>query len=393
MTRILVVDDSRVIRNAASKMLGHEFDVVTAEDGADAWSQLEQDPSIQVVFTDLQMPGLNGFELLRNIRTAADTGIQNLPVIIVTGVDEDEVARVRALELGATDFITKPFTTIDLVARARSHASYQRITKELRAQTTLDSLTGLANKAGFLQRLQQDIAYARRHHHDLTLVCIEIDEFRNVFLKHGKDTAEKLLTHVAQQLRTTIRKEDTAGRIGLGGFALSLPAGDQHGVEGMVSRLRAEVAQQWTDASGQALALTLRAVVFSPDLAEGPSAQEVFDQGQARLAAAQEAVPQPVVATPIAPPAVTPAPVPAAPPSPLQPTAPPPAAVEPPPAHAEPPLRIDPLLEQIEQGNPQLAIGSMAQILRRLMPLLRLLNPTQRGSLMRFLQQLDKTQH
>src|SRR6185369_13392033 len=110
------------------KMLGGEFDVVTAEDGAEAWSVVEQDLSIHVVFTDLVMPGLNGYELLRNIRTSSDTRIRSLPVIVVTGVDDDEVARVRALELGATDFITKPFTKIDLLARARAHASHQRET-------------------------------------------------------------------------------------------------------------------------------------------------------------------------------------------------------------------------------------------------------------------------
>src|SRR5690349_14858119 len=146
MTRVLVVDDSKVIRNAARKMLGAEFDVVIAEDGSEAWSILENDPAIQVVFTDLVMPGLNGYELLRDIRTAVDPRLRALPVIVVTGVDEDEVARVRALELGATDFVTKPFTSIDLLARARAHASHQRETTQLRAQTTLDQLTGLPNK-------------------------------------------------------------------------------------------------------------------------------------------------------------------------------------------------------------------------------------------------------
>jgi len=143
MTRVLVVDDSKVIRNAARKMLGAEFDVVLAEDGADAWSMLENDASIEVVFTDLIMPGMNGFELLRDIRTAADARLRAMPVIVVTGIEDDEVARVRALELGATDFITKPFTTIDLLARARAHASHQREAAQLRAQTTLDQLTGL----------------------------------------------------------------------------------------------------------------------------------------------------------------------------------------------------------------------------------------------------------
>jgi len=367
MTRVIVVDDSKVIRNAARKMLGSEFDVVTAEDGADAWTQLESDPSIQVVFTDLVMPGVNGYELLRNIRTASDPRIRSLPTIVVTGVEDDEVARVRALELGATDFITKPFTTIDLLARARAHASHQRETTQLRAQTTLDALTGLANKAGFLDRLQQDMAYARRHQQELTLVRIEIDELRAIFLQRGKETAEKLILQIAHLLRATIRKEDTAARIALGGFALSLPAGEPLGVERMVGRLRAEVAKEWAGIVGATFPLKLSAAVLRPPLESGLGAIEALQQCESKLA-------------PWAEPGVPAAPAPAA-------SAPAPLATRQA-APAGSALRIDPLLEQIERGNPQPAIAGMPLVLRRLLPLLRLLNATQRDGLIRFLQQL-----
>jgi diguanylate cyclase (GGDEF)-like protein len=406
MNRVIVIDDSKVIRNAASKMLGSEFDVVTAEDGSDGWILIEQDPLIQVVFTDLVMPGVNGYELLRNVRTSADARIRGLPVIVVTGIEDDEVARVRALELGATDFITKPFTTIDLLARARAHASHQRETSELRAQTTLDALTGLANKAGFLDRMQQDMAYARRHQQQLTLVRIEIDEFRSIFLQRGKDVSERLLCQVAKLLRATIRKEDTAGRIALGGFALSLPAGDPQGVERMVQRLRAEIAKEWPAIVGDSFPVRLSAVVFRPPIETGLSAHEALDQSQSKLTPLIDSASMPAVAvptttttatTPSTPTVATPAaPAPTVAPSVQAPVTPlptvraatantPSAASAPPTAHA--PLRIDPLLEQIDRGNPHPAIAGMPLILRRLLPLLRLLTPAQRDSLMRFLQQ------
>jgi len=374
MTRVLVVDDSKVIRNAARKMLGAEFDVVLAEDGADAWSMLENDASIEVVFTDLIMPGMNGFELLRDIRTAADARLRAMPVIVVTGIEDDEVARVRALELGATDFITKPFTTIDLLARARAHASHQREAAQLRAQTTLDQLTGLPNKAGFLDRLQQDMAYARRHQQELTLVRIEIEDLRSIFLQRGKDTAERLLLQVAKSLRAAIRKEDSAGRIALGGFALSLPAGERQGVERMVARLSAELGEQ--SAQIAAGAVKFSTGVSRPPLETGLSAQEALDQCQPTLADAAGAAPTtptpvtiaaaPTVSSVSAPPAVAP--------------------ITAPPAAAPAPLLLDPLLAQIERGNPQPAIAGMPLILRRLLPLLRLLSPTQRDGLIRFLQ-------
>src|SRR3970040_943730 len=105
-TRVLLVDDSKVMRKAALKMLSDEFDVVTAEDGVDGWRQLESDTSIQVVFTDLSMPKLDGYGLLRKIRTAEDTGVNAMPVLIVTGAENDDAAREKALDHGGNEFLT-----------------------------------------------------------------------------------------------------------------------------------------------------------------------------------------------------------------------------------------------------------------------------------------------
>lgn len=377
--RILVVDDSKVIRNAAQKMLGSEFDVVTAQDGDEAWEYLEIDHSIRVVFTDLTMPGLDGYALLRKIRAAVDPDIQSLPVIVVTGAEDSELARMRVLELGATDFIAKPFSTIDLVARARAHATYQRITQQLLAQTTLDALTGLANKAGFLDRLQQDIAYARRHQRLQSLVRMEIADFRAIFLQHGKAAGERLLTHVSRLLRASIRKEDTAGRISLGGFALSLPAGEHEGIERMLERFRTEVVEQTADVI-VGFSIRFRTAILDIPINDGPSAQDAFDQCQVMLDSAQTSDTKPVIAAETA--APTPAhlsPAPEAKPAPAHIAA----------SHPARPLRLDPILDQLELGHLQPAKAGMPLILNRLLPLLRLLSPTQRTQLIRFLQELQ----
>lgn len=419
--RILVVDDSKLMRKAALKMLGDEFDVVTADDGEDAWGMLQGDPSLQVVFTDLNMPRCDGYELLRRVRTSEDAGISGLPLIVVTGAENDEAARMQALDLGATDFITKPFTTTDLVARARAHAKHQRVTRELQAQAMLDSLTGLANKSGLLDRLQQDIAYARRHQQPLSLVRIEIEEFRRFFLYYGRDVAESLVLQVARLVRARIRKEDTAARIGLGGFALSLPGGQAEGIAGMIERLRAEVsAQAPKDEDGKAIEVVLRAAVLAPDLSAGPSAASVFDQCQAMLesgvasappaqAAPAPAAPVPVVAVepavpaaPVATPAVVsapvaPAPVPTREPAVAAATAIPPAAAAPAaaprettaaPAAVAEPVRLDPLFDQLARGDSQPLLQKLPGVINRLLPLFRLLSTNQRAQLIQFLQKL-----
>ena len=383
--RILVVDDSKLMRKAALKMLGDEFDVVTADDGVDAWGVLEVDTRIQVVFTDLNMPRCDGYELLRQVRTSEDPGIQGLPVIVVTGAENDEAARMQALDLGATDFITKPFTTTDLVARARAHAKHQRITRELQAQAMLDNLTGLANKTGLLDRLQQDIAYARRHEQPLCLVRIEIEEFRRFFLYHGRDLADALVLQIARLMRAHIRKEDTAARIGLGSFALSLPGGQAEGIAGMVERLRAEVgAQLPKDENGQEIPVVLRTAIFAPDLSAGPGAAALLEQCQALLDGG--AVSAPGIRD-VAPPAVQVPEVHAE----AVPSAPAPEAaresVAPPVAVAEP-VRLDPLLDQLARGDSQPLLQKLPGVINRLLPLFRLLTTNQRAQLIQFLQKL-----
>ncbi|GGA73935.1 hypothetical protein GCM10011521_10120 [Arenimonas soli] len=392
--RILVVDDSKLMRKAAHKMLGDEFDVITADDGQDAWGQVGRDTGIQVVFTDLNMPNMDGYELLREIRGAQDAGIQGLPVIVVTGAENDETARMKALELGATDFITKPFTTSDLVARARAHSTYQRVTRQLQSQVMLDGLTGLANKAGFMDRLRQDMAYARRHGQALCLVRLEVEDFQRFFLHNGRDVAEALVLQVARLLRARIRKEDTAARVGLGSFALSLPGGEEAGIAAMVERVQAEIMASPPMHEGEPVAVVLHAAVLSPltDASLGPD--EAMDACQARLDVARES--GLAVLAPAAPAATeasaateaTEANV--AQPSPAKPVAAEPVAPSAPAPAAAAPARtvasVDEVLEQLQAGRVQDVVPKLPAVIGRLLPLLRLLGPNQRKQLVEFLQ-------
>lgn len=434
--RVLVADDSKLMRKAAVKMLGDEFDIVLAEDGQQAWIQLESDPTLQVLFTDLNMPVCDGYELLARIRDSGDGAIQSLPVIIMTGAENDEDARMKALEAGATDFITKPFTGSDLLARARAHVAHRKQTAKLESQATVDALTGLCNKVGFQQRLQQDLAYARRHLQPMCLVRIELDDFRRLFLGYGREVAEGLLLRVAKMLQARIRKEDTAARIGLSGFALSLPGAQIGGIEGMLARLRAELeADPPKSEDGLEIALTLSAGLVNPGL-DGGDAATVFEHCEQVLAQAgangtasdhgepwpevevvsveaepaaepapvagapetvaeraPEPVPEPVAIAPVAVPPPMPAPAPAPLPAPAPVPTPAPVAAAAPaapnaPAAPAAALRLDPLLDDLHRGHVQPMRDQLPQAIGRLLPLFRLLGPKQRAQLIAFLEKL-----
>jgi PleD family two-component response regulator len=121
--RILIADDSRVIRLAIKKILGTQYDIVQVENGAHAWDRVVQDRGIQALVTDIEMPQMDGYELICRIRAADDARIRDLPVITITGTD-DEYVRHRAFACGATDFITKPLDSIQLLARVRAYVQY-----------------------------------------------------------------------------------------------------------------------------------------------------------------------------------------------------------------------------------------------------------------------------
>jgi len=110
-TRVLIVDDSKVIRLALSKILKKDFDVVQAVDGEDGWHKLEEDASISAVFSDVSMPHLDGFGLLDRVRSSADNKIAEIPFIIITANDDDDDFQEKVVSSGGNDLITKPFKT------------------------------------------------------------------------------------------------------------------------------------------------------------------------------------------------------------------------------------------------------------------------------------------
>lgn len=113
---VLIVDDSKVIRLALSKILREEFEVLQAADGELAWSILSENRNISAVFSDLSMPNLDGYGLLDRIRNSGDTYLTDLPFIVITGNDETAELLNKVRTKGGNDLITKPFKTDEIRA-------------------------------------------------------------------------------------------------------------------------------------------------------------------------------------------------------------------------------------------------------------------------------------
>lgn len=278
--RILVADDSKVIRTSAARILGEEFDVLLAVDGQDAWEQLRAHDDISAIFTDIGMPYLDGLALLAKIREHEDENFNVLPVIVVTG-DETEEAREDALRRGATDFITKPFNRVDLLARARSHASAQRERRELVAHTTIDRLTRLGNEQHFMATLREARSFAARHGQPLSVLRLQIDGLKDVVRKIGKDTFLRRMRELGAVIKACVRNEDSAARLEAVHFGIISPVCDVDGARKLAKRIQATVAAAGARA-GWEVPLTLSVGIATPSLL--PDAE--FEEITADLAAA-----------------------------------------------------------------------------------------------------------
>jgi two-component system cell cycle response regulator len=269
--RLLIVDDSKVIRVTARKILSDHFDTVEAVDGENAWEILTNEAPVALVVSDLTMPKLDGFGLLKRIRASHLPHIRELPVIIITGSNDTESTMERARRDGATDFIGKPFDSVHLLARTQAHANSHAVTNSLKdantaleSLTTLDPLTGLANEAAFMERGYQQLSYAIRHDSTLTLFHMEIDRYDAVHRKYGASFSESIIQAVGKLLVDVVRQEDTVARIGTARFALLLPGMDKAGVRSLAERINSGIATRSFKSGNDKAIVTISLGVASP---------------------------------------------------------------------------------------------------------------------------------
>jgi len=276
---VLVVDDSRLMRLAARKILKNDFEVLEAEDGEVAWDTLQNNSHISLVMSDLSMPNLDGLGLLKNIRESSQPELKELPVIIVTGAEDDDGSKKTALAAGASDFITKPFESVQLLARAQAQAKQQRTQQalqhsetskqQLEEQSSVDVLTGLANQRAFTDSIEEQLSYAIRHKTGLALLLIQIDKYKILFLRQGRKTAEDILQHIAQILSDDRRREDTVARIGLDTFGVLLSSATQEGAERVARKLHQAIREKAFGSSDKPLSISVSISVSSPSLDSG----------------------------------------------------------------------------------------------------------------------------
>ena len=292
--RLLIVDDSKVIRVTARKILRDHFDTIEAVDGENAWETLNNEGPFTLIVSDLTMPNLDGFGLLERIRNSRHPDIRDIPVIIITGANDSETTKLRASQAGATDFIGKPFDSVHLLARTQAHANAHTVTHSLRQETftleeqaTTDPLTGLANEIAFMDRSYQQLSYAIRHKTTLSIFLIEIDNYLELGRHHGKPASEAVTRLVANTLKAEIRQEDMVARTGTARFGLLLPGMNMAGIRNLSERINKSVSTSPVKQGGDRINVTISVGVATPDIRRDTRLDDLLSEAARHLSLAR----------------------------------------------------------------------------------------------------------
>ncbi len=268
---VLVIDDAIANRTVLEEMLSDQWTVVSACGGAEALELLGHvEPD--VVLLDIVMPDVNGFEVLRRMK--ANPNMADVPVIFITGLDRPE-EEAFSLELGAADYITKPFH--EPVVRARV-AAQMRLSGERRHMEALahrDALTGIPNRRQFDSVLEHEWRRARRSGQTLSVAMVDVDFFKQYNDHYGHEAGDQALKAVAGALQSAMRRPgDLAARYGGEEFALVMSdTGDSSAIQ-LAETVRAAVAAlQVPHAHSKVapvLTISLGVATLEPDSGETP---------------------------------------------------------------------------------------------------------------------------
>lgn len=236
---VLIVDDTPINIQVLVNALKDTYRVRIANEGRKALSVAASEDPPDIILLDVMMPEMDGYEVCRRLKQNSKT--MHIPVIFVTTrrSSEDEAF---GLNLGAVDYISKPFSIPVVKARVRTHLQLKLRTDKLEALAMVDGLTGIANRRSFDQTLDLDWRRARRTGSHLSLIMIDIDEFKAYNDNYGHGAGDECLRVVAGAIESTMRRPgDFVGRYGGEEFVVLLPECDLEGALTMAEKIRLAV--------------------------------------------------------------------------------------------------------------------------------------------------------
>jgi diguanylate cyclase (GGDEF)-like protein len=302
MSKILIVDDSATIRAAiAAAVQAMGLVPIEAENG-ERGVELFNAERPTLVLLDVNMPGIDGYETARRLRTALPE--EWTPIIFLSASEDDQDLQ-RAIESGGDDYLVKPVSTVVLSAKIRAarrldqmRGKLVEMSRELAAANqrlevlaNQDGLTGIANRRAFDSLIQRYFAQAARQHTPLSVVLCDVDNFKAYNDRYGHLAGDECLRRVGAVVgRSCRRATDLAARYGGEEFALLLPDTPQPGAFQVVEAVRNEVASLAIvhEASSAAPVVTLSAGVATYVAERDKTLFDLIERADAALYRAKE---------------------------------------------------------------------------------------------------------
>ena len=213
MNSILIVDDDEHLLEmfqTALSIEGYQCEKAATVEKA---LELITNNQFDILIADIKMPGMTGLELTERAKKIRP----EMAVIVMTAYIE-EFSYDSAIEVGASDFIKKPFTVRELVARIH----HVKLQEKLRSMSVTDELTGLYNRRGFFTLAEQELRMAKRLGRSMFLFFVDIDNLKDINDQFGHVEGDMMIMETADILRRTFRQSDTIARIGGDEFVIVL---------------------------------------------------------------------------------------------------------------------------------------------------------------------------
>ena len=283
---VLVIEDHPDQRDLLAIVLQREgYRVITAANGLEALEKLETE-KVQIALSDIMMPKMDGFELIKQMR--GNPRLKSIYLILITArIQEGD--RVRGLDLGADDYITKPFSFSELLARIRVGSRVVQYQQHLEYQTQVDSLTGLFNRRAFENKINEEFERSKRYHNPLSVLLLDIDNFKTINDTYGHHGGDAALVRISETFREKTRQSDFPSRYGGEEFVLILPETDQDSALQVAGKIHDSIRASSFGTTARPFSLTVSIGVSSTSARFYSSWRELVEDADRALYIAKNA--------------------------------------------------------------------------------------------------------
>jgi diguanylate cyclase (GGDEF)-like protein len=236
---ILIVDDSPENITVLGSLLRPDYKVRVATSGEKALKIAKSDAPPDLILLDVMMPGMDGYQVCEKIKS--DQRTKNIPIIFITAKN-NEADEVKGFTFGAVDYVAKPFSPIVIQARVRTHLELKKYRDFLENTSYCDGLTTIANRRRFDEYLGSTWCMSVRESLPLSLIMIDIDNFKQFNDHYGHQEGDTCLIRIAEALSASLRrKTDLIARYGGEEFVCVLPNTGTEGVAITAENIRSNI--------------------------------------------------------------------------------------------------------------------------------------------------------